>query len=214
MHPVIAIDGPAASGKSTVAQALADRTGFTYVNTGAMYRALTWKLLQMFGHIPSGEKIAAALAQLRFECRLEGGKTLLWIDGVDPLPHVRSAEVNEKVSAVAASPVVREFLVPRQQALAEQAPLIMEGRDIGTVVFPQTPFKFFLDADPDVRASRRQSQGESDQVQRRDAQDSTRSSSPLKCAEGAERLDSGSLSVDEIVARILCRLGEGGLKMA
>ena len=214
MHPVIAIDGPAASGKSTVARALADRTGFTYVNTGAMYRALTWKLLQRFGRIPSNEEIAAELAHLRFECRLDGGKTLLWIDGVDPLPHVRGAEVNEKVSAVAASPAVREFLVPRQRALAEQAPLIMEGRDIGTMVFPQTPYKFFLDADPELRASRRQSQGESDQVQQRDALDRTRTSSPLKCAEGAVRLDSGSLTVEEVVARILARLAEGGLKVA
>ena len=210
-YPIIALDGTAASGKSTFARALAGRLGFSYVNTGAMYRGVTWFLQSKGVPLDEAATVARAFGTASLSTHLENGELTFRIDETDPLPHVRDARVNEGVSLVAQVPEVRRRLVAEQQALASLAPLVMEGRDIGTVVFPATPYKFFLDADPDVRAQRRLSQGETDVIRQRDALDSRRSHSPLACASDALRLDSGRSAVEELVEQALQHLSRLGL---
>jgi cytidylate kinase len=213
-HPVIAIDGTAASGKSTFSKQLAKRLGFTYVNTGAMYRGVTWYLQDknvLLDDTPAVERTVKAAA---IENRLRDGELVFHIDGVDPEPHLREGRVNSGVSIVAQVVTVRRILVAAQQSLAAIAPLVMEGRDIGTVVFPDTPYKFYIDASPEVRAARRHAQGEADVVQQRDTLDSQRKSSPLLRTTDAFFLDSGSYSVEELIAIALPQLAARGLKIA
>ena len=211
-HPVIAIDGTAASGKSTFSRELARRLGYTYVNTGAMYRGVTWHLQIRNIPLTDPEAIVREIDSAGVETALQNGELAFRISGVDPLPHVREAMVNEGVSHVAKIAAVRKLLVAQQQSLAAQAPLVMEGRDIGTVVFPQTPYKFFLDADAEIREQRRSRQGETDAIQKRDALDSQRKESPLACAPDALRLDSGRSTVNELVTIALEHLASQGLK--
>ena len=213
-HPVIAIDGTAASGKSTFSRQLAQRLGYVYVNTGAMYRGVTWYLQQKNIPLRDAEAVAREVRAAGVETRLHEGELVFRIAGLDPLPHVREGQVNEGVSLVAQVAAVRKLLVAEQQSLAAQAPLVMEGRDIGTVVFPQTPYKFYLDANAEVRAQRRQEQGENDVIRQRDILDQQRSNSPLTCAPDALCLDSGHASVEELVAIALQHLASRGLKMA
>src|SRR5260221_7611390 len=214
LHPVIAIDGTAASGKSTFSRQLARRLGYVYVNTGGMCRGVTWYFQQKNVRLEDPEAVAGAVGTAGVETRLEGGELSFLIAGTDPLPHVREGRVNEAVSLVAQVGAVRKLLVSEQQRLAEQAPLVMEGRDIGTVVFPQTPYKFFLDADAAVRAQRRSRQGEDDVIEQRDVLDQQRQNSPLTRAPDALFLDSGSASVEELVAVALRHLAGRGLKIA
>lgn len=212
-YPVIAIDGTAASGKSTFARQLAQRLGYSYVNTGAMYRGVTWYLLEKNIPLSETESVASALEAAGVRTALQDGELVFLIAGIDPLPHVREARVNEAVSIVAQISSIRKLLVTEQQNLATQAPLVMEGRDIGTVVFPQTPYKFFLDADAEVRAMRRSQQGENDIILKRDVLDQQRQDSPLACAPDALRLDSGHASVEELVAMALKHLVAHGLAL-
>ena len=214
IHPVIAVDGTAASGKSTFSRQLARRLSYVYVNTGAMYRGVTWYLLQKNFPLRDAEAVAREVEAAGVETRLEDGELVFRIAGLDPLPHVRDGQVNEGVSLVAQAAAVRKLLVAQQQRLAAQAPLVMEGRDIGTVVFPQTPYKFYLDAKAEVRAQRRQEQGENDVIQQRDTLDLQRVNSPLTRAPDALCLDSGHASVEELVTVALQYLASRGLKMA
>ena len=133
------------------------------------------------------------------------------IDGVDPLPHIRDSLVNQNVSAVAAVPQVRQTLLPLQQSLATHGPLIVEGRDIGSYVFPQTPYKFYLDADPEVREARRAGQGEQDAIRQRDLLDSSRATAPLQYVDGATRIDTTEMDLDQVVETILAELAKQGL---
>jgi cytidylate kinase len=213
-YPVIAIDGTAASGKSTLARELARRLDYVYVNTGAMYRGVTWYLQEKGVPLMDPDSVGRSLPPLPVEMKLEQGEFLFLIGGIDPLPHVRQGRVNDAVSVVAQVAGVRRLLVAEQQKLASRAPLVMEGRDIGTVVFPETPYKFFIDADSAVRAERRSRQGEADVVHQRDALDSRRANSPLTCAPDALRLDSGLASVDELIAAALRHLAAKGLANA
>jgi cytidylate kinase len=213
-HPVIAIDGTAASGKSTFSRRLAQRLGYVYVNTGAMYRGVTWYLQQKNIPLGDAEAVAREVHAAGVETRLRDGELVFRVAGLDPLPHVREAQVNEGVSLVAQVASVRKLLVAGQQSLAAQAPLVMEGRDIGTVVFPKTPYKFYLDANAEVRAQRRQEQGESDVIRQRDVLDQQRKNSPLTRASDALCLDSGHASVEELVAVALRHLASRGLKEA
>jgi len=213
-HPVIAIDGTAASGKSTFSRQLAQRLGYVYVNTGAMYRGVTWYLQQRNIPLQDAEAVAREVHAAGVETRLHEGELFFHIAGLDPLPHVREGRVNEGVSFVAQVAAVRKLLVAEQQHLAGRFPLVMEGRDIGTVVFPQTPYKFYLDAHPEVRAQRRSAQGESDVIQQRDSLDQQRETSPLTCAPDALYLDSGHASVEELIAVALRHLASRGLEIA
>jgi cytidylate kinase len=210
-HSVVAVDGTAASGKSTFSRVLAARLGFTYVSTGEMYRGVTWYVQEQGLDPRDAARVEALIAATPVETSLRAGALAFSVGGVDPLPHVRDGRVNDGVSFIAQVSAVRRLLVAQQQELAALAPLVMEGRDIGTVVFPATPYKFYVDADPAVRAERRAVQGERDVIHQRDVIDSQRKDSPLLCAADARRLDSGRLSVDEMVTVALAHLAVRGL---
>ena len=196
---IIAIDGPAGSGKSTVARAVARRLGVAYLDTGAMYRGVTHAALERGVAVADG----SALAELARELRIEVGERVV-VDGVDVTVPIRSDVVNAAVSEVSAHPGVRAELVERQRAWASHHPDgVVEGRDIGTVVFPHARLKVFLTAGESERARRRRDEAD---VERRDRLDSTREASPLKAADDAIVIDTTDLTVDEVVDRILERL--------
>lgn len=210
---VIAIDGPAASGKSTVARLLARKIGFVYVNSGAMYRAVTWHVLQHGIPATDAEQVTALLEKMRVECGLDGRESIIRIDGVDPASCLNNESVNRNVSNIAAIQPVRTLLVALQREYATQTDLVMEGRDIGSAVFPHTPYKFYIDASLEVRARRRSRQGLKDEIGARDKIDSTRRASPLVIAEDAHVIDSSNLTVDGVVGEIIGRLKLKGLKI-
>jgi len=189
-HRVVAIDGPAASGKSSVARELARRLGFLYVNSGAMYRAITWHVLQHGVDPGDGARIARTAESARITCGLENNESRILINGVDPTDHLRDTSVNEGVSRVSCVPRVREILGAKMRSYAHQHDLVIEGRDIGSVVFPDSPYKFYIDASLEVRLQRRVAQGQRDEIATRDRVDSSRRASPLVIAEDAHVIDS------------------------
>ncbi|MBI4027342.1 MAG: (d)CMP kinase [Verrucomicrobia bacterium] len=216
---VIAIDGPSASGKSTVSRLVAEALNFYHVDTGSMYRAFTWKVLKEATDARCSAAVLDLMRRVQYECDFvagDDGPTRLRnrLDGEDPGADLRSPRVEESVSVVAAIPQVREWLVEKQRQLARLGDLVVEGRDIGTVVFPDTPYKFYLDADPDVRARRRAADqavaggraeiGEVGQaIAERDRMDSTRSVAPLKIAEDAVRLDTSTQDARHVADVVL-----------
>ena len=208
-HLVIAIDGPAASGKSSVARALARKLGLVYVNSGAMYRAFTWHLLENKIDPRDQPSVLALLRAMDFQCGLVDGESSILIDNADPGPHLSDTSVNETVSLVASISEVREYLVAKQRDYALNHDLVMEGRDIGTVVFPDTKWKFYVDASPEVRAARRAKQGYQDEIIARDKRDSSRTASPLKIATDAQVIDSSNTSIDGVVEKIAAKLETG-----
>jgi cytidylate kinase len=212
-HRVVAIDGPAASGKSSVARELAKQIGFTYVNSGAMYRAVTWHVLQNAIPPGDGEAIADLVGQTRIDCDLDTNGSRILINGIDPEKHLRDHRVNEEVSSVSSVPRVREVLVEKMRDYVRHHDVVMEGRDIGSVVFPDTPYKFYIDASPDVRLRRRQAQGQRDQIAARDRADSSRRASPLIIAEDAHVIDSSNLTIEGVVGEIIGRLKMKGMKL-
>jgi cytidylate kinase len=205
-HRVVAIDGPAASGKSSVAREIARRLGFAYVNSGAMYRALTWHILE-HGIDPSEiERVIESIESAEITCDLQNNESRLLIDGIDPVDHLRDDRVNKGVPLVSRIPRVRQILVEKMREYARACDLVMEGRDIGSVVFPDTPYKFYVDASPEVRAQRRAAQGEQDAVAARDHADSSRSDSPLVVAQDAYFIDTSNLTITQVVDEILRQL--------
>jgi cytidylate kinase len=205
-HRVIAIDGPAASGKSSVARSLARRLNFVYVNSGAMYRAMTWSVLQRGIDPTDTNKIAQFVASLKFSGELKDSEVRLRIDDVDFTPYLHDDGVNSEVSRVSTVPEVRQIAVERMRSYAREHDLVVEGRDIGSVVFPETPYKFYVDASPEVRAKRRAAQGQRDQIARRDQADSSRATSPLIVANDAEVIDTSNMSINAVVDEIVKRL--------
>jgi CMP/dCMP kinase len=212
-HRVVAIDGPAASGKSSVARALAKRIGFDYVNSGAMYRAVTWHVLEK--GVPPGDAtaIGTLLERTRIDCARDGDGCRILIDEIDPEEHLCDDRVTAEVSLVSSVPRVREILVEKMRGYARDRDVVMEGRDIGSVVFPDTPYKFYIDASPEVRLRRRQAQGLRDQIAARDRADSSRRSSPLVIAEDAHVIDSSNLTIEGVVGEIVGRLKMKGLEV-
>ena len=210
-YRVIAIDGPAASGKSSVAQELARWLDFVYVNSGAMYRAVTWRVLQCKILPDEAEAIAQLVESAAIVCDLVNGESRILIEGQDPSQFLRDDQVNQSVSLVSSVPKVREILVAKMRAYAEEQDVVMEGRDIGSVVFPETPYKFYIDASPDVRSRRRAAQGQHDQIAARDRADSSRRNSPLIIAEDALVIDSSNLTIEGVVGEIVGRLKLKGL---
>ena len=201
---VIAIDGPAGAGKSTIARALAARLGLEYLDTGAMYRAVTFAAMRR--GIVDDDAAVAALAR---EVTLEVGEHGVLVDGVDATVEVRSAEVTRSVSRVAANSAVRSELVERQRAWARRrGGGVIEGRDIGSVVFPDAQLKLYLTASPRVRAERRVAEagGDVDEIEAaiaaRDDYDSSRADSPLVQADGSRVLDTTGLSIEAVLAAI------------
>ena len=211
-HRVIAIDGPAASGKSSVARELARRLGFAYVNSGAMYRAVTWHVLQHQVDPKDAGPVAALIQSASIVCDLRDNQSEIQINQVDPVTHLRDDEVNNNVSQVSAVPEVRRILVEKMRHYARSYDLVMEGRDIGSVVFPDTPYKFYIDASPEVRLRRRAAEGQRDEIAARDRADSGRRSSPLVIAEDALVIDSSNLTIDGVVGEIIGRLKMSGLQ--
>jgi len=210
LHRAIAIDGPAASGKSTLARILSQRLGLIMVNSGAMYRAVTWKILQLGIDPADRAAVVEALRGMDVECGIDGLDSTVRIDGVDPGEALRSEEVNANVSAISAVPEVRECLVSLQRDYLKLGDVVMEGRDIGSVVFPETPYKIYMDADPAVREARREEVGEVDSVAARDKADSGRATAPLRIAEGAALLDTSGHTIEsgvEAALEILARQG-------
>jgi cytidylate kinase len=212
-HIVIAIDGPAASGKSSVARALARRLAFAYVNTGAMYRAATWLVVSKGISPNDAERVRALLESTGITCGLSNRESTIRLDGIDPTEHLVDEAVNANVSVVSSIPEVRKLLVDKQRAYAAANDLVMEGRDIGSVVFPETPYKFYVDAIPEVRAMRRARQGLADSIAQRDKFDSSRRTSPLIIAEDAHVIDSSNLTIDGVVGEIIGRLKQRGLEI-
>lgn len=212
-HLVIAIDGPAASGKSSVARALARKLRFVYVNTGAMYRAVTWLAIDRGVPFLDIGRIQQLLHFTEVVCGVRDNESTILLDGADPTPYLVSEQVNAGVSAVASIPEVRRLLVAKQRAFAFQQDVVMEGRDIGSAVFPETPYKFYIDASPEVRARRRAAQGLQDSIATRDKVDSSRRTSPLTIAEDAHVIDSSHLTVEGVVGEIFGRLKQKGLPL-
>ena len=219
---VVAIDGPSGSGKSTVARRVAQRLGFRYLDTGAMYRALTWQALERRVDLED----AAALGELAERARIEPGtnprRPTILIDGTDVSAPIRGRAVTNAVSAVSAVPAVREVLVRRQRELMADGGIVVEGRDIGTIVAPDAPLKIFLTASSEARASRRHRQlaavGDAAhvhdtraEIDRRDERDSSRAASPLAQAGDAVIVDSTSRTVDEVVGEVLAVAARRGL---
>jgi cytidylate kinase len=205
-HRVVAIDGPAASGKSSVAREIARRLGFAYVNSGAMYRALTWHILEQGIDPAETERVIESIESTAITCDLQNNESRLLIDGIDPVDRLRDDRVNDGVPLVSRIPRVRQILVEKMREYARACDLVMEGRDIGSIVFPDTPYKFYLDASPEVRAQRRAAQGERDAVAARDHADSSRADSPLVVAKDAQFIDTSHLSIAEVVDEILRQL--------
>jgi CMP/dCMP kinase len=212
-HRVVAIDGPAASGKSSVAREVAQQIGFDYVNSGAMYRAVTWHALQHAIFPGNGDAVARLLETSRIDCPPDDSGSRILIDGVDAAEHLRDDRVNEQVSLVSSIPRVREILVARMRAYASDRDVVMEGRDIGSVVFPETPYKFYIDASPEVRLRRRIAQGQRDQIAARDHADSSRLASPLVVAEDAHVIDSSDLTIEGVVDEIIGQLKMKGMNI-
>ena len=208
---IVAIDGPAASGKSSVARELARQIGFDYVNSGAMYRAVTWHILQHGIDPADSGAIVHLLEESRLDCDLVHGDSRISIDGIDPIEHLRDDRVNDEVSRISSIPRVREILVAEMRGYAKDHDIVMEGRDIGSVVFPETPYKFYIDASPDVRLRRRIAQGQRDEIAARDRADSSRRASPLIIAEDAHVIDSSNLTIEGVVGEIIGRLKMKGL---
>lgn len=210
-HRVVAIDGPAASGKSSVARELARRLGFVYVNSGAIYRAITWHLLEKGITAEDFDGVVQALESASITSCLLDGESRILIDSVDPAEHLRDSRVNESVARVSRLPAVREVVAKKLHDNARSDDLVVEGRDIGSVVFPDTPYKYYVDASPEVRLQRRAAQGERDEIALRDHADSSRPVSPLVIAKDAHVIDTSHLTVEKVVCEILARLKETGL---
>ncbi len=207
----IAIDGPAASGKSTLAREIAKRLGLVMVNSGAMYRAVTWQALKENIDPSNSDAVIDMMDRMDMHCGEIGMTSTCTINGIDPGDELRSQAVNANVSEISAIPEVRNRLVALQRAYLDHTSIIMEGRDIGSVVFPDTPFKIYVDADEQVRAARRVHVGEVDSVAERDAADSERATAPLIVAEGAIILDNSHHTVESGVNAALEILKSQGL---
>lgn len=210
-HWVIAIDGPAASGKSSVARELSRQLGFVYVNSGAIYRAITWHILQKRIDPEDNQRIMEALGSAPITGALQNNELRVVIDDVDPADHLRDDRVNEKVARISQFPEVRQIVSEKLHRDAHRHNLIVEGRDIGSVVFPETPYKFYVDASPEVRLHRRAAQGGRDEIAQRDRADSSRLVSPLIVAKDACFIDTSHLTIEEVVTQIVMRLKQLGL---
>ena len=208
---IIAIDGPSASGKSTTAKGVAEKLGITHLDTGAMYRTVTWGLKKADIHPSNDKKVREFLKDL--EIYLDASNHI-WLNGEDVSVEIRTGDISSRVSAVSAIPEVREKMVKIQRQIAGKKDCVLEGRDIGTVVFPDAEYKFFLVADTEIRAKRRlldlERIGESstlaeliDDIERRDAIDSSRDHSPLLQAEDAFPIDTSHLTINEQINKIV-----------
>jgi CMP/dCMP kinase len=211
---VIAVDGTSGSGKSSTSRGVAERLGLRYLDTGAMFRAMTWWLLSEGVDVHDGEAVAAVAGRPHIESGTDPLAPTITVDGVDVSVEIRSAEVNAAVSPVSAVPAVRTRLLDLQRQAIGEGGIVVEGRDIGSVVWPQAEVKVYLSADPDARAERRAAEeGGTDlastqqSLLERDRIDSGRATAPLTMADGAVHVDSTHLTLDEVIETILALAG-------
>ena len=207
---VIAIDGPSGAGKSTVARMLAQRLGYTYIDTGAMYRAIGWKAKRE-GIDPADEQTLAELcSRTEVTLKTDNFDPRVFVDAVDVTGEIRTPEMGMMASAVSKSPAVRSRLLTLQRELGRRGGVVMDGRDIGTVVFPEADVKFFLDASPEERGKRRYRELKEQamdvdltqitrEIRERDRQDSGRALAPLKVAADAQLIDSSAMNIDDVL---------------
>ena len=200
---VIALDGTSASGKSTNAKLVAKALGYAYVDTGAMYRSLAWYCLVKEVHLENDKAIASMCRRWKTELKNEGGHIRLYVDGYFPEKEIRTAVTSAAVPVVAAVSAVRKWMKAKQRDCIEFGDLVMEGRDIGSNVFPDTDFKFYLDASLDERSKRRAADGVDENLAERDKQDSQRASAPLMIPLGAKVINNSEMTADETSALII-----------
>jgi cytidylate kinase len=209
---VIAIDGTSASGKSTNARLVARALGYVYVDTGAMYRTLAWHCLRERVDVTDARAVAALCRKWKTSLECVDRAVRLLVDGYHPAREIRTAETSAAVPHVAAVPKVREWMKQRQRECAQFGNLVMEGRDIGSNVFPETEFKFYLDAHLEERTKRRQADGVQEDLAQRDRRDSQRAAAPLMVPLGARVIDTSKLSPGEssdlIIGEVRKRLAE------
>ncbi|MGN0046789.1 MAG: (d)CMP kinase [Eggerthellaceae bacterium] len=214
---IIAIDGPSGAGKSSVSRAVASRLGFSCLDTGAMYRSIAWKALQEGVDLSDDE----ALGRIACTCKISFGHEpgdpaprYVYVDGEDVTTLIRTAQIDQSVSRVSSVPQVRKALVAQQQRIGSEGNYVVDGRDIGTVVFPEAELKIFMTASPEVRAKRRVGQNKRRGVSNlnyeevladiiaRDEQDANRAESPLRAAEDAVLVDTSDITFDQSVERV------------
>lgn len=218
---IVAVDGPSASGKSTVSRRAAQALGFVYVDSGAVYRGVTWKCVKEGVDVKDAQAVTNLLIRMNMELVLADNAVGYRIDGEDPGQEIRAEPVRERVADIAAQQSVRVYIVEKLRLMTKFGSLVMEGRDIGTVVFPDTPFKYYLDADPEERARRRaaeiqQTEGVDDvgavlsSLRRRDQKDSSRATAPLQIALGARIINSTGMTIEQVVDTIVNDLKKAG----
>lgn len=211
---IVAIDGPAASGKSTSAKLLAKELGFLYLDTGAMYRCVSWAVIKDEIDLSNDRQLLNFLKIFKIDLKNTGNRSSFYVNNKDVTDLIRKSNISQRVSEVSAIPDIRDFMVDIQRNYAKSENCVMEGRDIGTVVFPKAEVKFFIIASDEVRAKRRKLELESlgekkslseliDEIRRRDDFDSNRGHSPLKKAFDAIEIDTTDLSIDEQVKLML-----------
>ena len=210
----IAIDGPAGAGKSSISKVVANKLGYLYIDTGAMYRGVTWAVLDSHVDVKNQKEVEALLPSLDLTLEPTASACKVYVKGQDVTDLIRQQQINENVSTIASYKGVREYLVERQQAMAAVGGVILDGRDIGSVVLPNAELKIYLTASVDARAKRRwlEVQGTSNEqpledikknVESRDEMDKNRDESPLVCVEDAIVVDSSNMTFDEAVKHIL-----------
>ncbi len=210
----IAIDGPAGAGKSSISKVVANELGYLYIDTGAMYRGVTWAVLDSHVDVNNQKEVEALLPSLNLTLEPTASACKVYVKGQDVTDLIRQQQINENVSTIASYKGVREYLVERQQAMAAVGGVILDGRDIGSVVLPNAELKIYLTASVDARAKRRwlEVQGTSNEqpleeikknVESRDEMDKNRDESPLVCVEDAIVVDSSNMTFDETVKHIL-----------
>ena len=218
---IVAIDGPSGAGKSTVGKMLARELGYIYIDTGAMYRALGWKAVKEGVELKEGPELKDLCARTDVTLKQEGGELRVYVDGDDVSPYIRTPEMSMAASAISAQPSVRARLLELQRQMGRGGGVVLEGRDIGTVVFPGAKAKFYLDADPVQRAERRyaelKAKGEDvsleriiEEVKKRDYDDSHRAIAPLKKADDAVVVDSSHLCAEDVVRFMMAKIKETG----
>lgn len=205
---VIAIDGTSASGKSTNSKLIAKALGYVHVDTGAMYRTLAWFCLKENIDVQNARTVGAACRKWKAELSCTNMQAYLVVDGYQPVQEIRTAEVSAAVPHVAAVPRVRAWMKLKQRECIKFGNLVMEGRDIGTNVFPETDFKYFLDAHLEERARRRAAEGVQENIAARDKRDSQRAAAPLMIALGAKVINNSEMTAEQTSGMIIADIRE------
>lgn len=214
MNKVICIDGPAASGKSTVSKLIAEMSGIKYVDSGALYRIATWQALEAGIDTNDAEAVAKFITSLKVDFVVKGNRVAYEVNGEEPGDKIRTPEINKHVSPVSAVPEVRTIVTKWLRDMRSVGDIVVEGRDIGSVVYPDSPYRFYLDADAETRTARRHKEDiqkgfiqNAEQVKasllNRDKIDSSRKTAPLKIPEGAIVIDTTPLTAEQVAAKII-----------